>query len=184
MIANLLLVLLAGCCNSLLTYSLELTMSDGACSGTAVGRNLILTAEHCFRDGTLVAIDGKKVEVLERVSDGQDHTLVRVSMTFNRWAARGAEPVQGQKLRWMGHPGRLSDVYREGYVTKVDAEAIYIDGLSYRGDSGAGLFDSRGRVVGVLMGAVVMGAGDFYTLQMTVAKPLAFTSSQWADVAQ
>jgi hypothetical protein len=182
MLAHCILVMLAtaGCCETLHKYALRVTLNDSICSGTAVGRNLVLTAEHCFKHGPLVvSVDGQRVEVLERVSDGQDHVLVRVSATFDRWAAVGPKPVQGQSVRWIGQPGAMEDVYRLGYVAKVDGEAIYIDGASYRGDSGAGLFDSEGRVIGVLM-----GVGDMHTMQLTMAKPLAFTAAQWREVAQ
>lgn len=187
MLAKGILVLLVttGCCETLHKYALRVKLDDSVCSGTAVGRNLVLTAEHCFKHGPeVVSVDGKRVEVLERVSDGQDHVLVRVSVTFDRWAAIGPPPVQGQSVRWVGQPGAMADVYRIGYVAKVDGEAIYIDGTSYRGDSGAGLFDNKGRLVGVLMGALLMGVGDMHTMQLTMAKPLAFTAAQWREVAQ
>ncbi|WP_202844778.1 trypsin-like peptidase domain-containing protein [Luteimonas saliphila] len=151
-----LLVLLAGCggCASIPTHTdlrsvnHRLTTASGICSGTAVGPDLLVTALHC---GKVVQVSGVPVEV-ETVETGKrDFVLLRVKgLEFKRWARRGDLPRQGDRLRWWGNPVGETDVYREGYVARVDENAIVIAAQICKGDSGAGLFNERGEVVGVV----------------------------------
>ena len=67
--------------------SLLLTMQRGHCSGTAVSRNVVLSADHCWAGGNrLVAINGQEAHALKIIRDGQDHVLVRVTTKFTRWS--------------------------------------------------------------------------------------------------
>lgn len=84
-------------CQSLVSQShrttLALRMDDGTCSGTAVGRHVVLTASHCLVGQSHLAIDGKAVAVKKIISDGHDHSLVVVDRTFDHWAFVGDEPT-------------------------------------------------------------------------------------------
>lgn len=126
----------------------RLTMESGICSGTAVGPDLLVTAQHC---GDIKAVGGVPVtvEVVER--GDRDFVLLRVrGVEFKTWARRGAAPRQGDRLRWWGNPVGEADVYREGYVARVSEGVIVIAAQICKGDSGAGLFNRRGEVVGIV----------------------------------
>lgn len=73
--------------------AVALRMDGGTCSGTAVGKHLLLTATHCLEGERHLAIDGKPVTVKKVLNDGHDHSLVVVDKTFDSWAFVGDEPA-------------------------------------------------------------------------------------------
>lgn len=154
--------------------TLFLQFENGLCSGTAVGPDVILTASHCLRNDRLVAIDGKEAYALKIEHDGRDHALVRVTTTFKVWARMGQPMQVADRIRWIGAPGGNRNMYREGYVSRVTDEAILIDAQLWKGDSGAGLFNQKGELVGVISAMVGLGT----TFMMLAAEPLAFTEKQ------
>lgn len=155
--------------------ALRLTFEDGTCSGTAVGPQLVLTATHCF--GRLTHINGQPAYALRRVDDGKDHSLVKVNVRFGAWARRGAPPEQGDRLRWLGNPGGLENVYREGYVATVIDGASLLDAQVFQGDSGSGVFNESGQLVGVVSGAKVLRSQ--LLMQLAWLEPMRFTDKQW-----
>lgn len=130
----------------------RLEFEGGTCSGTAVGPDLLVTAQHC---GTLTHVGESPVtaEVVETGS--RDFVLLRVQgVTFDSYAKRGPAPSQGDRLRWWGNPLGQSDIYREGYVVRATETEIAIAAVICKGDSGAGLHNDRGEVVGVVSAMV------------------------------
>src|SRR5687768_8446251 len=124
----------------------------GVCSGTAISNDTLMTAQHCL-SGTLQKVNGVAVTVVGIGKDKKDLATVKVAGTkFKTWAKVGPALKQGDRLRWFGNPALLPDIYREGYVVNVTANGVLIDAQAYGGDSGAGVFDSQGRVVGVITG--------------------------------
>lgn len=183
----LLAVVVTASCASALTgiqdVSLRIEMENGGvCSATAVGKRLLLTAEHCLDGTRIVAINGREAYALKIVRDGKDHALVRVTERFNRWARMGQAPEQGERVRWIGQPAGMERIYREGSVAGENSGHTLIDAQAYGGDSGSGLFDERGRVVGVLSGMRRWQNRQGFSMQLVVAFPLQFTAEQWRAV--
>ena len=163
--------------------AVTLTFKDGTCSGTRVGPHTVLTATHCFASGqALIGIDESPATATGlRVDDGSDHTLATVSATFTTWARFGASPVAGDAVHIWGSPGRLHHMLRVGVVSGWQEGRCVIDINSWFGDSGAGLLDADGRVVGVLSGILSESrplTSDVANWKMTVMLPLAFTPAQ------
>jgi hypothetical protein len=129
--------------------ALRLGLEDGICSGTAVGPHEILTARHCFNH-KLVSVNGQPAEAQSFKREGKDAVVVTVSTTFDRWAKRGPRPVQGDRLRFIGNPVGEPDVYREALVARAWTDGLILETTLCPGDSGAGLIDGKGRVVGVV----------------------------------
>ena len=152
--------------------------SGGICSATAVSDDVILSAEHCWNDGDrLVSINGEAVSALKMEKDGHDHVLVRVTKKFKRWSRIGANPYVGDRVRFWGCALGLNFAYREAYVSLKDKDQILYDGMSGPGDSGAGLFDGDGVVVGV-----VTGAKSHRTFVLMWTMPLQFTPRQLREM--
>ncbi len=156
---TLLLALFAGCsgCAGVATHddlratTLRLEFQLGICSGTAIGPHTILTASHCFAGGgKLQLVNNQLVKVVRVVDDKKDHSTVTVDRTFKHWAHYGPVPYQGMHVRWWGNPEGESDMYREGVVSKATTDDVLIDATICHGDSGAGIFDDAGEIVGVV----------------------------------
>ena len=129
--------------------ALRLEFADGVCSATAIGPDKLLTAGHCMTD-ELRTVDGTAVAVVSIVPAGVDVVEVAVAgVRFVTWSER-AQPVQGERVRWIGQPRGEADVYGEGYVAKVAPEGVIFVGMICKGMSGAGLHNDAGEVVGVI----------------------------------
>lgn len=159
--------------------TLYLQFENGICSGTAVAADVVLTATHCLKGDRLVAIDGREAYALRVEHDGQDHTLVKVTARFKSWATIGPALKVADRVRWIGAPGGNPNVYREGYVSRVTKDEILVDGQLWKGDSGAGLFNARGELVGVISSMLSLGN----TFVMVGIQPLRFTAKQWKTMA-
>lgn len=163
--------------------SLLLTMQRGHCSGTAVGRNIVLSAEHCWANGNrLVAINGQEAHALKIVRDGKDHVLVRVTTKFTRWSQMGPEPEQGDRVRWIGNPSSLRGQFREGYITGTYEGEFLIDARVFGGDSGSGIYNDRGQLVGVVSGMRRWSTREGFDMQLMVSHPLAFSAEDWRAI--
>lgn len=134
--------------------TLRLQFERGICSGTAIARDVILSAQHCFKGGgALRFVNGQPVKVIGYGKDEHDLATIRVTgVTFKTWARRGGSLTQGERVRFWGNPGGEHNVYREGYVSRATTDLVVLDMTICKGDSGAGIFNQRGEVVGVVTG--------------------------------
>ena len=189
----LLVLLVAGCATQLSALqrvhrsALILRTDTGICSGTAIGPHAILSATHCFVGAQALAINGEPVVVTDAISDGHDHTILLVDRTFTEYAEVGQAPAQGDAVFILGNPAGLRDLYRAGHVAgntvSDNVRVTLYDMQDFPGDSGSGIFDAQGRLVGVISifvgleenGARIQFAGSF---------GMAFTPQQWAQAGR
>lgn len=183
--ALLLLLSLSGCggCASIPTHNdlranaLRLEFERGLCSATAIGAHTILTAKHCFiAGGKLVSISGTKVEQGKLTELANDVVTAEVSgITFTHFAKIGGRPRQGDRVRWFGNPGGVADIYRTGYIVRSWTDELMIDAQVYGGDSGSGVYDDDGLLIGVISvsrAINMMAEGNLYRIQFAVAVPI------------
>ena len=127
----------------------------GFCSGVSVGGGYILTAEHCgcgdnvavtFRDGTKLkastAHDPEKNgrdQVIALKLDGKAPATVPI-------AERSAQ--KGQLVRSYGYPAGKWSI-NEGVVTSRSERFTSTDFFILEGNSGGGLFNSKGELIGI-----------------------------------
>jgi hypothetical protein len=144
----------------------RLTIEGATCSGTVVAPSTILSAAHCFKDPdedeldkalghaaplpSEMLIDGYRVYIEAVSFDDNDHALVRVSFNFHERATLGPVPAVGAHVHYWGNPGGLVNAYREGYVSSYHNGEMILDVNGFFGDSGAGIFDESGKLVGVM----------------------------------
>ena len=183
-ITGLLFGAVLACCSTISQINeaaLTLKFGTTTCSGTAVGRDMILTATHCI-DTPLSFVDDKPVVAVETVNDGRDHSLIRVTgIQFKTWAKLGPTPKQGDPIRWIGNPAEEQDMYRVGYVVRTTKTEVLLDARIFEGDSGAGLFNKHGELVAVMSGIRWWSNGQV-SLQFGSAFPLEFTSKQLSQM--
>ena len=157
MMLALLLTLMMGCsCASVApaeinprAFALRITTTRSVCSATAVAADEIETAAHCLAY-PLVSIEGKRATIVAHHATGVDRVRVTVAgVTFAKWAKLG-RPKQADRVRWWGQPLGNPFVYREGVVAAVYTDGVLIDGTICAGDSGSGLFNAAGELVGVI----------------------------------
>lgn len=185
----LLVLLVAGCATQLSAVqrahatTLRLSMDDGSCSGTAVGPHAILSATHCFVGVQALAINGEPVVVTDAISDGHDHTILFVDRTFTNYAEIAAAPAQGDQVFILGNPAELHDLFRAGYVagSVVDRNVriTLYDLQDFFGDSGSGIFNASGDLVGVISTVRVLEQRDA-RIQFAGSFSMAFTPAQIA----
>lgn len=182
-------LLVAGCegCASVPDYAIASesavrieTPQDMVCSATAVGRFSLLTARHCLSGSEgQITIDGKPSSWKLIAEDGKDHVLIAVSLRQAAFATVGPRPARGDVLVKYGNAMGLKGLMIYGRVAGYLADgSMLIDATSYRGDSGSAVFDSRGRIVGVV--SAIGGRDAFY---LAVAFPLAFSAADWERVS-
>lgn len=183
------LLAFAGCASSpvekIHRVAVHLTMDNGSCSGTVVGKNAVLTATHCLSGAKALSIDGIPVVVYKAYDDKRDHLLLVTSLSFRDAATRGDSPKMGDAVYVIGNPGELVDIYRQGTVAGYkkfpEAAATLYDLNGYFGDSGAGIFNQDGKLVGVIS-IIYQQVGDGYMKTMG-SFDLAFTDKQWQEAA-
>lgn len=150
------------------TTLLEFT-GGGTCSGTMIAPKVLLSASHCFDDdSTLLTVNHVPVNVEDIKRDGADHAWVTLDVSFPSYVQMGRPLEQGDSVFIYGNPGGERDLLRRGYVVGIQSGGgIYLDARISHGDSGAGVFNKHGQLVGVISG------GDLFTMMvLTVIYPI------------
>lgn len=150
--------------------------TGGQGSATHIGDGVYLTCRHVFgRSVSGVEIDGVPTPATWSVASGPDFAVVRTQASSAAAARVNTAPLSdGQSLRVVGqktglHAGELSPQrWSHGYRTVVCAVP------TQSGDSGAGVFNDAGELVGVHWGST--GNEVFFT-------PLSEVASMIQDVA-
>jgi V8-like Glu-specific endopeptidase len=136
-----------------MSYALIL-MKDAkirACSAVAVSANTIVTAAHCISPGMSMFIDEIPVSYAQPVSIGFDIVEIKITgMSFDLWAQWSeVQPKQGDRVRWWGNPEGNPNMYREGVIARTIP--LIVDATVCPGDSGSGLFNSEGNLIGIVV---------------------------------
>ena len=190
MVAALALVSQAFAGSSPTLTTARLDFDYGTCSGTVVGPQTILTAGHCLKEEEnelgfeepppdTMKVDGYKVTILAVVFDEADHALVKTDFVFKDWSKISRPPPVSAVVHYWGNPDGISHVYREGYVTSYTHGAMVMDVNGFFGDSGSGIFDEDGDLVGV-MSFIQIKKYNGLLFRLMGAYPLEFTPLQYA----
>lgn len=168
--------------------TVQLMFSSGeVCSGTAIGKHTILTASHCFHDNaSLATVNGLVAVDKRQVVDGNDHTLLTTDMAYKTTAKLARAAEEGDSIHYWGNPDGVT-LLRVGTVVGFNADVMVIDSNGWYGDSGAGIMNEKGEVVGVISSVYVrqiVTADGVYmgAFKMSGARGLKFTQEQLKDI--
>jgi hypothetical protein len=124
---------------------------EQVCSGTAIGPHTLISAAHCFGDKTgWLLVNDVRADYTVIADDSNDHVLVRVSIRMAHVATLGPKPKQGDVVFTHGNPGGFADLLIVGRVAGWVKGQMVVDSNNWHGDSGAGVLDTQGRIVGVV----------------------------------
>lgn len=187
------------------------SVEEHLCSATAIGPQALLTATHCELGSDELFVQGKNGKpiqdlfVTKRIRDNNDHTI----MFINGGSFPSYVDVEvdydftlGQDVFVIGNPANFTDLLRKGYISGVGQTDIsipgapddqfdsvpflevYMDIRVGEGDSGAAVFNERGKVIGVVTGIDKGGSkevGNEYRMPYTMH--LMFTEKQLKEAA-
>jgi S1-C subfamily serine protease len=147
-------------------------LAPGHGSGTymvAYDRRVVVTAAHVVRSESVMAIDGRDGEtvvgkVVFRDLDA-DIAVIVVPEIKTRTAVRYrpqksyTEQLVGTNVTYTGFPSHHDLLTIRGYVSALEHEMVVVNMFGWFGSSGSGVFDQRGRLVGVVSGIDVGNIG-------------------------
>lgn len=157
---------------------------DHMCGGNLVeNRRTVLTAEHCV--DSVFQVQGQvPVKIL---LDGRDHALlVFQKPLIGNPAKLGPSPAVGDEVLLWGRPLGIGPLLRVGVYSgpalDKDSGRVWMvySFFGAGGDSGSGMFDYRGRIIGSV--SIGIGANMFARWAPIATQSYGFTKSQWKEV--
>jgi S1-C subfamily serine protease len=156
-------------------------LKGGHGSGTymiAHGRRVVVTAAHVVRNESVMAVDGRDGEtVVGQVvftDDTNDLAFIVVPEIETRTAIRFRperrydERLMGTSLTYTGFPSHHDLLTIRGYIAALEHEMLVTNMFAWFGASGSGVFDQRGRLVGIVSGIDVGNIGFRIPLETIV----------------
>ena len=147
-------------------------LQGGHGSGTymiAHGRRVVVTAAHVVRSESVMAIDGRDGEtVVGQVvfrDDRNDLAFLVVPEIETRTAIRFRaeqrydERLMGTSLTYTGFPSHHDLLTIRGYIAALEHNMLVTNMFGWFGSSGSGVFDQRGRLIGIVSGIDVGNIG-------------------------
>lgn len=132
-------------------------------------------------------INGVPQKMKHVVVDKSDHAFIVFEDTapeFSNVALLAAYPKVGDDIFYWGNPDGHNQFLRKGYVASRVQNAWVVDSNTWKGDSGAGVFNKEGRLIGVV--SAIFGRSDPNSggmgYKFMAFLPYSFTAEQLAQV--
>jgi len=150
-------------------------------SGTymvAYGRRIVATAAHVVRGETVMAIDGRDGETVVGQVIFVDHDVDIAFLAVPEMKTRTAvrfkprkiydERLIGTRITYTGFPSHHDLLTIRGYVAALEYDMVVTNMFGWFGSSGSGVYDQKGRLVGVVSGIDVGNIGFRLPLESIV----------------
>jgi serine protease Do len=129
--------------------TVHLQSGPGSCTGVILQTSLVLTASHCIHNERDITVAGKKAILLKRDKKADLALLLVETIIMERILV--ADIRVGDDVFTWGHPyGSPNRVFSKGYITVIQFGVTYSSNLACPGQSGSGLFDRNGNLVGII----------------------------------
>lgn len=167
----------------------QLLNGESLCSATTLYRHAIATTKHCVIGAPKqLRYQGVLVNVTGYLYDETEGVIVLVDRDLGQGVGIGPLPRVGDEVSIIGNPAAIEQVIRRatyagvGEYPDTGKPFMWIDCRCWSGDSGAGVLDSKGRLVGIFWGALRIHYQDklAYPVEFyfSIAYPLSFTDGQ------
>lgn len=128
----------------------------GSGSGVFIGESIIITANHVVRsaDKVKIEIDGEETigNVVKRYVT-LDMALIEVEGK-HKYAKLRLNPKLGERIYVVSAPGGYyEDIVLFGRIAGITEKWLIVDAKVIAGSSGGGIFDRRGRLLGIVHNA-------------------------------
>lgn len=143
-------------------------------SGTFIGENKIITKNHVIRNATdvVILVEGKRVNAkVIKLDSVVDLALLKVEGKY-KYAHLRLSPKLGEQVYIVAGVGEYEDIVCFGRVAGITQEFLLIDATIIPGFSGGGVYDKRGKLLGIVdssYGSIRLG--DFL-MRATPAKTI------------
>lgn len=120
------------------------------CSGVILQTNQVLSIGHCYpeKKGTIIKVNGIDAEV-SRVSRTHNLMLLRTETGPFEPLVIGTEPHIADKVFSVSNHNPYKGVVSIGRIMHLDKTTIKTDLFAAPGVAGSGLYDKKGRLIGI-----------------------------------
>ncbi len=154
------------------SVEITITANNGSCSGTIINAHEVLTAGHCsnyggWKDFIVHANGHDLIARLKKFDKEKDLAILEVpGVTFKTWVKiANVEPRLAEDVYCVGNPGgNMPDTITKGIVSFLNRTSEKL-GLKNRnqmdcsihfGNSGGGVFNKDGDLIGVISAAMTI----------------------------
>lgn len=128
-----------------------LMFKDGGGSGVLIEGGII-TVSHIVRYRREIKLVNNGKEIVGKVvkiDKGMDLAFIRVEGKYKYTKLR-LNPQLGEQIYVVGAPGDIEDAITFGRVARITEDSLVIDARISMGSSGGGVFDRKGRLLGIV----------------------------------
>lgn len=153
--------------SKLLARSVSVETNEGHGTGVVISSGVVLTNFHLLHTGSDVKVNGKDAKLLQ-VDPKNDLLLLSADTAPVIPVVFAEEISQDEEIVVIGNPLGHKSMISRGRIIDIDRGKLYIDAHVFLGSSGGGVFNTKGELVGVVVG-IEGGTGDGFPFGIVIS---------------